>query len=89
MLQRDGRNFADWYRHTHQERPDLTDALTKDLIHVLGAGFHGIRLEQVGHDARSFTIVFNDQEAVILGMDTNYGLTRSPMASAPSSYCMA
>ena len=62
MLQRDGRNFADWYRHTHQERPDLTDALTKDLIDVLGAGFHGIRLEQVGHEARSFTIVFNDQE---------------------------
>ena len=62
MLQRDGRNFADWYRHTHQERPDLTDALTKDLIDVLGAGFHGIRLEHVGHEARSFTIVFNDQE---------------------------
>lgn len=62
MLHRDGRNFADWYRHTHQERPDLTDALTKDLIDVLGAGFHGIRLEQVGHDARSFTIVFSDQE---------------------------
>ena len=62
LLRRDGCNFADWYRHTHQERPDLTDTLTKNLIEVIGGGFNGIRLEQVGHDARSFTIVFTDQE---------------------------
>ena len=62
LLRRDGCNFADWYRHTHQERPDLTDTLTKNLVEVIGGGFSGIRLEQFGHDARSFTIVFTDQE---------------------------
>ena len=61
ILERDGRNFADWYRHTHQERPDLTFALTKDLINVIGAGFNGIRLEKVGHDARSLKVAFADQ----------------------------
>ena len=62
MLRRDGRNFADWYRHTHQERPDLTEALRKALIDVVAAGFRLIQLEKVGHDARSLTIRFNDQE---------------------------
>ena len=62
MLWRDGRNFADWYRHTHQERPDLTEALRKELVDVVAAGFRLIQLEKVGHDARSLTIRFNDQE---------------------------
>ena len=61
LLRRDGSNFADWYRHTHQERPDLTFSLTKRLIDVIGAGFTGIRLEKVGHDVRSLTIAFADR----------------------------
>lgn len=61
MLERDGSNFADWYRHTHQERPDLTAALTEGLTDVIGAGFNGIRLEKVGHDARSLKIAFDNQ----------------------------
>ena len=62
MLWRDGRNFADWYRHTHQERPDLTEALRKDLVEVVAAGFRHIQLEQVGHEARVLTLSFNDRE---------------------------
>ena len=63
MLRRDGRNFADWFRHFHQERPDLTEALRKDLVDVLDAGFRLVQLERVGHDARSLTLRFNDQES--------------------------
>ena len=61
MLARDGSNFADWFRHTHQERPDLTEALRKDLVDVVAAGFRRIQLEKVGHDARSLTLRFSDQ----------------------------
>ena len=63
MLWRDGRNFADWFRHFHQERPDLTEALRNALVDVLDAGFRLVQLERVGHDARSLTLRFNDQES--------------------------
>ena len=61
LLQRDGRNFADWYRHTLQERPDLVPELTTTLTEVIGAGFKGIRLERVGHESRSLVASFVDQ----------------------------
>jgi predicted ATPase len=61
MLHHDGRNFADWYRHCHQERPDLTEALTNVLVNVVGGGFRRIQLERVGHDARSLTFRFNER----------------------------
>lgn len=62
MLSRDGRNFADWFRHFHQERPDLTQAHKNHLVEVVAGGFRLIQLEQVGHDARSLTLRFNDQK---------------------------
>lgn len=61
MLSRDGRNFSDWFRHFHQERPDLTESLKNRLVDVL-AGFRLIKLEQVGREARSLALSFNDQE---------------------------
>ena len=62
MLARDGSNFADWFRHFQQERPDLTETLGRHLVDVVGAGFRRIQLEKVGRDARSLTLIFSDQE---------------------------
>ncbi len=61
LLDRDGGNFADWYRHTLQEHPDLVPELTSRLTEVVGAGFKGIRLERVGHETRSLMTSFVDQ----------------------------
>ena len=57
ILARDGRNFASWYRHMSQERPDLLDSLREDMRSVLD-GFHGIRMEKVGTDTRALKMVF-------------------------------
>lgn len=62
MLWRDGRNFADWFRHVHQERPDLTEAFRKHLVDVVAAGFRLIKLEKHGIDVRSLRLSFNDRE---------------------------
>lgn len=60
VLSRSGDNFADWYRHVLQERPDLLSSFTESLRQVIGGGFSGIRLERVGLDTRGLMAVFHD-----------------------------
>ena len=57
LLQRDGANFADWYRHMVQERPDLILDFINELKGVID-GFQTIRLEQVSLDARALMVAF-------------------------------
>ena len=56
QLSRDGRDFADWYRHAIQEHPDRVQAFVEALEDAIG-GFRGIRLEKVGQEARSVMIM--------------------------------
>lgn len=57
VLERDGGNFAEWYRHHVLEHTQLTVELTNTLRDVL-AGFHDLRLERVGVDARALMVRF-------------------------------
>jgi predicted ATPase len=57
LLKRDARNFAAWYRHALQERPDLVPKFTQALKDVI-EGFEGIRLEKVGQDTRALMVIF-------------------------------
>lgn len=57
MLDRDGKNFASWYRHITQERQDLISEYFKILQEVI-LGFKSIRLEKVGIDTRAFLLNF-------------------------------
>ena len=59
LLQRDTRNFADWYRHVIQERPDLLPEFTNALQEIIH-GFSGIRLEKVGQETRALMVVFDE-----------------------------
>lgn len=59
MLQRDGSNFAAWYRHVSQERQELVPAFHTALGKVI-EGFQAIRLERVGMDTRALIAVFHD-----------------------------
>ena len=59
ILQRDTRNFADWYRHVLQERPDLFTGFTNSLQGVID-GLHTIRLEKVGHETRALLVAFHE-----------------------------
>ncbi len=59
LLQRDTRNFADWYRHVVQERPDLHSEFTNALQEIIH-GFRGIRLEKVGQETRALMVVFDE-----------------------------
>ena len=58
-LSRSGDNFADWYRHVLQERPDLVPPFTSNLRQVIDDGFSGIRMERVGLDTRGLMVVFH------------------------------
>jgi len=60
VLQRDGRNFADWYRHILLERQDLVYDFTKALEEAID-GFKGIRLEKVGLDTRALIVQFEER----------------------------
>jgi predicted ATPase len=60
LLHRDARNFAAWYRHALQERPDLVPEFTKALQEVID-GFQGVRLEKVGQDSRALMVVFEER----------------------------
>ncbi len=62
LLERDANNFADWYRHALQERPDLIPQFMKTLKQVMGTGFRGVRLERVGQETRALMIAFVDHE---------------------------
>ena len=59
LLQRDTRNFADWYRHVVQERPDLLPELTSTLQEIMH-GYRAIRLEKVGQETRALMVVFDE-----------------------------
>ena len=61
VLERDTRNFADWYRHMIQERPDLLPKFTSTLQEIIH-GFSGIRLEKVGREARALIAVFDEED---------------------------
>ena len=58
-LLRDGSNFAAWYRHFLQERPDLVAEFERTIAEVLPA-FGKIRLEKVGQDTRAFLVSFGN-----------------------------
>ncbi len=59
MLERDGSNFSAWYRHIFQERQDLVPDYISAVREVID-GFHSIRLEKVGTDARALMVLFQD-----------------------------
>lgn len=59
-LNRRADNFADWYRHVLQERPDLISPFTESLRQVIGNGFTGMRMERVGLDTRGLMAVFHE-----------------------------
>lgn len=56
LLQRDGRNFAAWYRHLLLERQELVPEFTEALREVID-GFRGIRMEKVGLDTRALLVL--------------------------------
>lgn len=58
-LQRDGANFASWYRHMVQEHPDAAHAYVETLREIV-EGFRNIRLERVGSEARAFMLAFGE-----------------------------
>lgn len=57
VLARDARNFAAWYRHVLQERPDLVPHFTAALQNVID-GFRNIRMEKIGLDTRALMVMF-------------------------------
>lgn len=59
LLGRGARNFADWYRHVLQERPDLVPGFTTRLREVID-GLNTVRLEKVGRDTRALMVMFNE-----------------------------
>ena len=61
LLDRDGHNFAGWYRNVFQERQDLVPEYHAALREVLD-GFSGIRLEKVGQETRAFRAMFAENE---------------------------
>lgn len=61
LLNRDASNFAAWYRHALQERPDLVPKFTKALQEVID-GFVGIRLVRVGQETRALMVAFQEQK---------------------------
>ena len=56
---RDAHNFADWYRHVVQERPDLIPSFTNTLRKVID-GLNAVRLEKVGQDTRALMVMFDE-----------------------------
>ena len=62
ILERDAHNFADWYRHALQERPDLIPQFMRTMKQVMGSDFRGIRLEKVGYETRALMVAFIDHE---------------------------
>lgn len=60
ILARDGRNFADWYRHLLQERQHLNPEFIRVLGQVL-VGLRGLSLRQVGVDTRALSAAFGEE----------------------------
>lgn len=63
VLERDGANFASWYRHMVLEHQDAVPALLETLSEVI-QGFSSIRLERVGTEARALMLVFTTGNGV-------------------------
>ena len=69
MLQRDGSNFAAWYRHFVQEQPQLAVDLAAKLGTAID-GFHGLRMERSGPESRTMRVDFaGDHGAHSLRLD--------------------
>ena len=69
LLNRDGNNFAGWYRNILLERQDLVPVFTEKMTEIID-GFDTIRLERVGIDTRALKVVFNDHNSRYeLGLD--------------------
>ena len=62
VLERQGGNFVDWYRHHVLEHTELTVHLGRVLREVL-TGFRDIRLERVGTEARALVTRFAEAGA--------------------------
>jgi predicted ATPase len=52
-----GANFASWYRHQIQERPDWNNELL-DVLRSVVEGLQSMRLEKVGSEARALILDF-------------------------------
>ena len=59
LLRRDAHNFADWYRHMLQERPDPAPEFTSRLREAIG-DLNAIRLERADQDTRALMVVFDE-----------------------------
>ena len=57
LLERDGSNFAAWYRHLMQEHPEQTVEAVSELREVID-GFRNLRLERAGSDTRTMSVEF-------------------------------
>ena len=68
LLERDGANFADWYRHLVQERTELVVDFASNLRDVL-QDFRGIRMEKVGEDTRAMLVSWRGPEGYTLRFD--------------------
>jgi len=62
-LNRDGTNFASWYRCISQERQDRVLQLTEQLRDML-PGFHAFKLEQFGKQ-RVLKVGFTEEESTV------------------------
>ena len=60
VLERDSRNFVDWYRHAVQERPEFVHDFIEQLREMV-LSLHGIRLKQVGTETRELVVEFTEQ----------------------------
>ena len=62
LLNRDGKNFAGWYRNVLLERQDLVPGFTEKMAAIID-GFDTIRMERVGIDTRALKVIFNDRNS--------------------------
>lgn len=60
-LNRDGTNFASWYRFVSQEHQDKMFQLTKQLRDTI-PGFHAFKLEQAGKQQRILRVGFSAED---------------------------
>ncbi len=61
LLDREGENFAAWYRYIVQERQDLIPDFIGAIREVID-GFKTIRLEKVGLESRALTLIFERED---------------------------
>lgn len=59
-LDRDGRNFASWYRHLVQENTEQTVEVVAKLRTAMD-GFRSLRMERAGTDTRTMRLAFESE----------------------------